>query len=34
MLSLTTKKSIILFDIAFCTHVDGVAKGPIETFTS
>ena len=28
MLSLTTKESIFLFDMAFYTQVDGVAMGP------
>ena len=35
ILSLTTRESIILFDMAFCTQVDGVAMesplGPYET---
>ena len=35
MLSLTTKESIILFDMAFYTQVDGVAMGvPTGSFIS
>ena len=35
MLSFTTKESIILFDMAFYTQVDGVAMGvPIGSFIS
>ena len=34
MLSLTTKESIILFDMKFYTQIDGVAWGPHGTFIS